>query len=229
MFLTIIPAANADFLPNFFKINCHIGIDAIEETLSKKKRKIKPIITFKQKYVSIIGYSPSPFFSLFTYFKVCQIQSAPWNVVCIKIVTCGVHALLNYIYILVHAILKLRILAGAQLTSKMMMNKEKSSPRSRLWVQNRAKFPWTIFKIMLMMIKIDQTKKPKTNTHDIQYVSNYMYVLYHSHKYLIIIWTEHSCQSTEESMFELLNFLFQNISYIFKYFSFSLILQKYSF
>lgn len=38
MFLTIIPAANADFLPNFFKINCHIGIDAIEETLSKKKR-----------------------------------------------------------------------------------------------------------------------------------------------------------------------------------------------
>lgn len=37
MFLTIIPAANADFLPNFFKINCHIGIDAIEETLSKKK------------------------------------------------------------------------------------------------------------------------------------------------------------------------------------------------
>lgn len=36
MFLTIIPAANADFLPNFFKINCHIGIDAIEETLSKK-------------------------------------------------------------------------------------------------------------------------------------------------------------------------------------------------
>lgn len=147
----------------------------------KKKRKIKPIITFKQKYVSIIGYSPSPFFSLFTYFKVCQIQSAPWNVVCIKIVTCDVHALLNYIYILVHAILKLRILAGAQLTSKMMMNKEKSSPRSRLWVQNRAKFPWTIFKIMLMMIKIDQTKKPKTNTHDIQYVSNYMYVLYHSH------------------------------------------------
>lgn len=194
----------------------------------KKKRKIKPIITFKQKYVSIIGYSPSPFF-LFTYFKVCQIQSAPWNVVCIKIVTCGVHALLNYIYILVHAILKLRILAGVQLTSKMMMNKEKSSPRSRLWVQNRAKFPWTIFKIMLMMIKIDQTKKPQTNTHDIQYVSNYMYVLYHSHKYLIIIWTEHSCQSTEESMFELLNFLFQNISYIFKYFSFSLILQKYSF
>lgn len=72
-------------------------------------------------------------------------------------------------------------------------------------------------------------KNPKTNTHDIQYVSNYMYVLYHSHKYLIIIWTEHSCQSTEESMFELLNFLFQNISYIFKYFSFSLILQKYSF
>lgn len=199
------------------------------DLVKKKKRKIKPIITFKQKYVSIIGYSPSPFFSLFTYFKVCQIQSAPWNVVCIKIVTCGVHALLNYIYILVHAILKLRILAGAQLTSKMMMNKEKSSPRSRLWVQNRAKFPWTIFKIMLMMIKIDQTKKTKTNTHDIQYVSNYMYVLYHSHKYLIIIWTEHSCQSTEESMFELLNFLFQNISYIFKYFSFSLILQKYSF
>lgn len=38
MFLTIIPAANADFLPNFFKINCHIGIDAIEETLSKKRR-----------------------------------------------------------------------------------------------------------------------------------------------------------------------------------------------
>lgn len=38
MFLTIIPAANADFLPNFFKINCHIGIDAIEETLSKKKK-----------------------------------------------------------------------------------------------------------------------------------------------------------------------------------------------
>lgn len=197
----------------------------------KKKRKIKPIITFKQKYVSIIGYIYIHLhhFFLFTYFKVCQIQSAPWNVVCIKIVTCGVHALLNYIYILVHAILKLRILAGAQLTSKMMMNKEKSSPRSRLWVQNRAKFPWTIFKIMLMMIKIDQTKKPKTNTHDIQYVSNYMYVLYHSHKYLIIIWTEHSCQSTEESMFELLNFLFQNISYIFKYFSFSLILQKYSF
>lgn len=195
----------------------------------KKKRKIKPIITFKQKYVSIIGYSPSPFFfnlhiSRFVKFKVRH----EMHVVCIKIVTCGVHALLNYIYILVHAILKLRILAGAQLTSKMMMNKEKSSPRSRLWVQNRAKFPWTIFKIMLMMIKIDQTKKTKTNTHDIQYVSNYMYVLYHSHKYLIIIWTEHSCQSTEESMFELLNFLFQNISYIFKYFSFSLILQKYS-
>lgn len=39
MFLTIIPAANADFLPNFFKINCHIGIDAIEETLSKKEEK----------------------------------------------------------------------------------------------------------------------------------------------------------------------------------------------
>lgn len=76
MFLTIIPAANADFLPNFFKINCHIGIDAIEETLSKKKKKkIKPIITFKQKYVSIIGYSPSPFIlnlhiSRFVKFKV---------------------------------------------------------------------------------------------------------------------------------------------------------------
>lgn len=40
MFLTIIPAANADFLPNFFKINCHIGIDAIEETLSKKREKL---------------------------------------------------------------------------------------------------------------------------------------------------------------------------------------------
>lgn len=68
MFLTIIPAANADFLPNFFKINCHIGIDAIEETLSKKKKKkIKPIITFKQKYVSIIGYSPSPFFLFYIF------------------------------------------------------------------------------------------------------------------------------------------------------------------
>lgn len=43
--------------------------------LVKKKRKIKPIITFKQKYVSIIGYSPSPFFfylhiSRFVKFKV---------------------------------------------------------------------------------------------------------------------------------------------------------------
>lgn len=164
MFLTIIPAANADFLPNFFKINCHIGIDAIEETLSKKKREKlnQSSLLNKNMYQSSVIHLHH--FFLFTYFKVCQIQSAPWNVVWIKIVTCGVHALLNYIYILVHAILKLRILAGAQLTSKMMMNKEKSSPRSRLWVQNRAKFPWTIFKIMLMMIKIDQTKK-KQNKH----------------------------------------------------------------
>lgn len=45
------------------------------DLVKKKKRKIKPIITFKQKYVSIIGYSPSPFFfylhiSRFVKFKV---------------------------------------------------------------------------------------------------------------------------------------------------------------
>lgn len=45
------------------------------DLVKKKKKKIKPIITFKQKYVSIIGYSPSPFIlnlhiSRFVKFKV---------------------------------------------------------------------------------------------------------------------------------------------------------------
>lgn len=57
---SIIPAANADFFPIFFRISCQIGMDNIEDT------------------------------------------------------------------------------------SKIMMKMEKSSPRSRLCVQYRAKFPWTM-------------------------------------------------------------------------------------
>lgn len=37
------------------------------DLVKKKKGKIKPIITFKQKYVSIIGYSPSPFFFIYIF------------------------------------------------------------------------------------------------------------------------------------------------------------------
>lgn len=37
------------------------------DLVNKKKRKIKPIITFKQKYVSIIGYSPSPIFFIYIF------------------------------------------------------------------------------------------------------------------------------------------------------------------
>lgn len=36
------------------------------DLVKKKKKKIKPIITFKQKYVSIFGYSP-PFFLIYIF------------------------------------------------------------------------------------------------------------------------------------------------------------------
>lgn len=39
MFFIIILVVNVDFLLNFFKINCYIGIDVIEEILLKKERK----------------------------------------------------------------------------------------------------------------------------------------------------------------------------------------------
>lgn len=92
MFLTIIPAANADFLPNFFKINCHIGIDAIEETLWEKNPEKISNSSLLNKNINHRLFTFTMYLK-FTYFKVCQIQSALWNVVC------KVRDLrLNYIY-----------------------------------------------------------------------------------------------------------------------------------